>query len=307
MFDAGNPSPVSFTFEAERSLYSTTLQVSPVLMGATWSEGGDLVIGYGFSMFESRSDGTWTNTTQFRCAVRPWGGEFRDTLVEESIVVGKDPSVAVTGSGDDLRIFFAYEGPRGILLRTSDDKGATWSSPIGVGNPTAHMPTVFARPGEGDATKVDLLYLIFGEQGMELHLRHWDDFDSGAPGDYRLTVAETTGVDRLPPDVPVPGATFDALPPESGSRTTQVSWFGYDAVLDGDEIVVVYDEETWFGWLFLEEPVMLGAPGAEFDTAAGAPNEFQPAEPPPLAPGLTEPVDPPDPEDMHQLKLLRLE
>ena len=307
VFDAGNPSPVSFTFEAERSLYSTALPVSPVLMGATWSEAGDLVIGYGFSMFESRPDRTWTNTTQFRCAVRPWQGVFTDTLVEESIVVGKDPSVAVLGGGDDLRIFFAYEGPRGVRLRTSDDKGATWSSPIDVGNATAHMPSVFARPGEGDAVKVDLLYLIFGEQGMELHLRHWDDFDAGAPGDYRLTVAETTGVDRLPPDVPVPGATFDALLPESGSRTTQVAWFGYDAVLDGDEIVVVYDEETWFGWLFLEEPVMLGVPGGEFDGAAGAPNEFQPAEPPPLAPGLTEPVDPADPDDMHQLKLLRLE
>jgi hypothetical protein len=205
-----------------------------------------------------------------------------------------------------LRIYYAYEGPLGVLLRTSSDKGVSWSSPIGVGNATAHMPTVFARPGEGDALKVDLIYLILGNEGNELHLRHWDDFDSGAAGDYRLTVAETTGVDRLPPDVPVPGATFDAVAPESGSRTTQVSWFGYDAVLDGDEIVVVYDEETWFGWLFLEEPIALGMPGAEFDGAAGAPNEFQPADPPPLAPGLTEPVDPADPDDMHQLKLLRL-
>ena len=35
--------------------------------------------------------------------------------------------------------------------------------------------------------------------------------------------------------------------------------------------------------------------------------EFVPAEPPPLAPGLTEPVAEPDPDHMHQLKLLRLE
>jgi hypothetical protein len=28
---------------------------------------------------------------------------------------------------------------------------------------------------------------------------------------------------------------------------------------------------------------------------------------PPLAPGMTQPVEPPDPDDMHQLKLLRLD
>ena len=307
-FVPGNLSPVGFTFGPEQVLFVSSLPVSPVVMGATWSEGGDLVLGYGFSQFESRPDGTWINRTQFRCAVRLWEGAFTDRLVEESVVVGKDPSVALIGSGDNLRIFYAYEGVGGVLLRSSEDQGASWSSPIVVGNGMAHMPTVFARPGEGGVLKVDLLYLIMGNQGTELHLRHWDDFDSGAPGDFRLTVAETTQADQLPPDVPVPGASFDALPPESGSRTTQVAWFGYDAVLDGDEIVVVYDEETWFGWLFLEEPMIaLGRPGGEFDGAAGAPNEFQPAEPPPLAPGLTEPVDPADPDDMHQLKLLRLE
>jgi hypothetical protein len=35
--------------------------------------------------------------------------------------------------------------------------------------------------------------------------------------------------------------------------------------------------------------------------------DFTPADPPPLAPGLTEPVPAPDPAHMHQLKLIRLD
>jgi hypothetical protein len=44
-----------------------------------------------------------------------------------------------------------------------------------------------------------------------------------------------------------------------------------------------------------------------FGGAAPGDAGFHPAEPPPLAPGLTDPVDPPDPDDMHQLKMLRLD
>ena len=112
----------------------------------------------------------------------------------------------------------------------------------------------------------------------------------------------------MPPDVPLPGAPIGFAPPDTGARTTQVAWFGYDAVLDGDEIVVVYDEETYFAWLFFGGPeIDFGGPvplGSEADAASG---NFIPAEPPPLAPGLTEPVPPPNPDDMHQLKILRLE
>jgi len=69
---------------------------------------------------------------------------------------------------------------------------------------------------------------------------------------------------------------------------------------------VVYDEETIDSEIFFGMPVI----SAELDGAAGAPGaagDFQPAEPPPLAPGLTEPVPAPDPDHMHQLKILRLE
>ena len=105
----------------------------------------------------------------------------------------------------------------------------------------------------------------------------------------------------------MPGARADFAPPGYGMRITQVAWFGYDAVLQDDGIVVVYDEET------IDSAIFFGGPEIDilFDAAEGAPNAnspggFQPAEPPPLAPGLTEPVPPPDPDHMHQLKILRL-
>ena len=80
---------------------------------------------------------------------------------------------------------------------------------------------------------------------------------------------------------------------------------GYDAVLDGDEIVVVYDEETFDaaficlgGWGWLETDVV-------FPGTTSAPG-FIPADPPPLVPGMTELLPAPDPAHRHQLKLLRL-
>ena len=70
--------------------------------------------------------------------------------------------------------------------------------------------------------------------------------------------------------------------------------------------MVVYDEQTYDAAVFF-----IGAPFA--DLAGGAPGSlpsaaeiFTPADPPPLAPGMTEPVPAPDPDHMHQLKLLRL-
>jgi len=301
-FDATN-SPTAYAFDPERVLYRDPGFVTPVVMGLRYSTGGDLVLGYGFTRFTSDpATRIWESLTQFRCAVRPFGGVVRDVLIEESRIVGKDPSVALTGSGASMRIFYAYEGDRGVQLRTSDDAGLTWSAPQAVGNGTAHMPTVFAR-----GATVDLLYLADRGEGRELHLRHWDDFDAGAFEDARLTTAKTERSDTLPPPTGgLPGAPADFAPTNFGMRVTQVAWFGYDAVLHDDEIVVVYDEETIDSEIFFGMPVI----SAEFDGAAGAPGaagDFQPAEPPPLAPGLTEPVPAPDPDHMHQLKILRLE
>jgi hypothetical protein len=168
------------------------------------------------------------------------------------------------------------------------------------------MPTVFARtPVTGLGPRVDVLYLDDRGEGRELHLRHWEDFGNAPHEDSRLTTAETTPVDQLPPDAPMPGAPVGFAPPEYGSRITQVSWLGYDALLADDEIVVVYDEETIIGGFAIGMPVIdvfVGADGA----ANGAPEAFEPADPPPLAPGLTEEAPPVDPGDMHQLVILRL-
>ena len=46
-------------------------------------------------------------------------------------------------------------------------------------------------------------------------------------------------------------------PPASGRRITQVPRFGYDAVLVDDDVVVVYDEQTFDGWYYFT-----GAPWA---------------------------------------------
>ena len=301
-FDATN-SPTAFTFDPERILYRDVGSVTPVVMGLRYSDGGDLVLGYGFTRFTSDpTTRIWESVTQFRCAVRLFAGTERDILIEESRIVGKDPSVALVGSGESMRIFYAYEGAGGVQLRTSSDAGRSWSAAMSVGNGTAHMPTVFAR-----GSMVDLLHLADRGQGRELHLRHWDDYDTGVFEDVRLTTAKTEQTDTLPPDAPMPGARADFAPPGYGMRITQVAWFGYDAVLQDDGIVVVYDEET------IDSAIFFGGPEIDilFDAAEGAPNAnspggFQPAEPPPLAPGLTEPVPPPDPDHMHQLKILRL-
>ncbi|MHC4449495.1 MAG: hypothetical protein ACYS0E_05025 [Planctomycetota bacterium] len=302
-FDATN-SPTAFVFDPEQVIYRDRGSVAPVVMGLRYSEGGDLVLGYGFTRFTSDPvTRVWESLTQFRCAVHLYQGAERDTLIEESRIVGKDPSVALTGSGDTMRIFYAYEGARGVQLRTSSDAGQSWSAAMAIGDGTAHMPTVFAR-----GSTVDLICLADRGQGRELHLRHWDDYDSGTFEDVRLTTAKTESSGTLPPDSPMPGARADFAPSGYGLRITQVAWFGYDAILDDDGIVVVYDEET------IDSEIFFGGPGIDvvFDGAAGAPEAnsptgFTPAEPPPLAPGLTEPVAAPDPEHMHQLKILRLQ
>jgi hypothetical protein len=300
----GTGSPTAFAFDPVQVVHHDAFDVTPMLMSAVWSESGDLVIGYGFTRFTTMPDRTWESVTQNRCAVRPWGGEFLDVLVEEDRMVGKDPSVAVTGGGATLRVFYAYENRDGVALRVSEDGGATFLGPIAVDAPGAHMPTVFARDSDAGTT-VDLLYLAYGDEGMEIHLRHWPVFSLQAPGEtYRLTRALMEDGGTLPPDRPVPGAPDGVLPPTYGFRITQVAWFGYDAVLDGDEIVVIYDEETYDAIICLGGPEVAFGAGVPLGPVAG--DAFVPVDPPPLAPGMTEPVDAPDPDEMHQLKLLRL-
>ncbi|MFM1872591.1 MAG: hypothetical protein RL398_2013, partial [Planctomycetota bacterium] len=103
------------------------------------------------------------------------------------------------------------------------------------------------------------------------------------------------------PGVPLPGGD----PATYVSRTTQVGWMGYDAVVDGDRLTVVVDEVTYdhTAWV-LGIPVRgeLQIFGPQVTTAGG----FRPSAPPPFAPGLTEPMRSPVAADAHQLLLLRL-
>ena len=296
-------SPTWFSFDVPQVLFRAG-EATPLLTGASWSVGGDLVVGFAFSTFESHPDRTWTSTTEFWSAVRPWGGSFTNHLVDKDIMVGRDPSVATLGSGPDLRIFYAYEGLAGIRLRESNDAGATYSDPTVVGTPGAHTPTVFARQGPGGAVRVDIVYLTYGGVGTELHLARWLDFPTSPREDFKLTTAVMVPT----ADVPGGGGNFWTGPINSGYRLTQVAWLGYDAVLDGDEIVVVYDEETFdaaficlggwgLGWLETDQV---------FAWAFSGGPSFIPADPPPLAPGMTELVPDPDPAHRHQLKLVRL-
>jgi hypothetical protein len=297
-FDLGG-SPTQYAFTPPQVVLRVAGDVTPLVLGAAWSSGGDLVVGHAYTTFTSGEDRTWRSVTQFRCAVRPFGGTFTDRLVEEDVVVGRDPSVALLGSGPTMRIFYAYEARDGIRLRTSLDAGATFSPPEVIGAPGAYLPTVFAREG-GGVTRVDVLHLATTEGGTELHLRHWADFAAALPTDHRLTRAAMQWLPAGTGTSPGDGL----LPPGDGFRITEVGWFGYDAVLDGDEIVIAIDEVSYEAyWAFLGPPIAVGF----LDGVPVAAAEFAPAEPPVLAPGMTDPVPLPDPAHMHQLRLLRLE
>jgi hypothetical protein len=296
----GGGSPTHFTFDDPVVLHGEAGDVTPLPMGVAWSSGGDLVVGYGFTRFTMNEDRTWESLTQSRCAVRPFGGEFTDTVVDEDVVVGKDPSVAVTGAGAGLSVFFAFEGPQGVKLVVSPDGGATFSPLVALSDGSSHTPTVLARES-GGKTLLDLFYVVDAAEGRELDLLRWTDYGAAAPEAYRLTTAFS--VDAPAPPGPPPGDMLFA-PPQGGRKVTQLAWLGYDAVVSGDDVVVVVDEETVAGWCWLYGAPFLGGAGGLMDAGMAPPAPFVPAEPPPLAPGMTEPVPPPDPQDMHQLKLL---
>jgi len=301
-----NDSPTKYSFEDPVLVHRERGDVTPMIFSLAWSIGGDLVVGYAFTHTTSRPDGTWSNLTQNRCAVRPYGAAFFDVLVEEDEIIGRDPSVSVVGKGGSMRIFYAYESREGVKLRVSENAGRSFSSPMAIGDRSGSNPTVIVRDQDGKL-RLDVVWMAVGPKGAELHLRHWDDWDLGAFADYRLTEAKMTESSSLPRDGKVPGAEVGTFVPDTGFRITEVAWFGYDAVLDGDDVVIVYDEQTYDAYT-----ICYGAPfrtpGIEGPLAfGGAEDGFTAAEPPPLAPGMTEAVALPDPEHMHQLKLLRLD
>ena len=321
-FDGGG-SPTGFVFDAPRTLVRAASDIMPVIMGMDYSDGGDLVIGYGWSRVawnpETRVS---TIRTEFHALVRMFGETgFFDSLVEEDVTIARDPSVSLirgATDGDDrdrLRIFYAYEGRNGVRHRTSDDGGRSWSPPVDVGDRMSYQPMIFARGGDGRDTRVDILYLTWGEFGTELHLRHFEAYQRLAPQTFRLTESRMVEGDRdvgggggdgtdRPPRIAQAGGAF----PPGGFKVTQISWFGYDATRDGDDIVVVFNEQTTSPYDVIFALGDFGAVGAAGSAALPtAEDGFVPAEPPPLAPGLTEPVRPPNPDHSNQLRVIRLE
>ena len=301
-------SPRAYEFDSPEVIAEWSPCVMPAIMGMKYSEGGDLVIGYGFTQMFRNEDRSWTNLTQYRCWVRLYDSDDSDDrLVDEERMTGYDPSVSLLGSGPSMKIFYAYEVPTGIRLRLSLDAGETFSSPVSAGDRWAQTPTILARM-QGAQTRVDLLWIQSGGIGNELYIRHWDDFSTTPPNDYRLTTAAR--VESPPPPEPVPGEVVGISPLISSRRLTQVAWFGYDATLDGDDVVVAYDEHTdWFSYWTIGAPMgfFIGINGPLSVASSLEGDGFMPADPPPLAPGLTEPVPPPDPAHRHQLKYLRLD
>lgn len=295
-----NGSPTWCQFDAPQVVHTMPYGSSPLTTGITWSDGGDLVIGYGASWF-TPGPLQWVSTTEFRCATRRFGEAMRDRLVDREEIVGMDPTVAVLGTGASMRIFYAYEARTGLRLASSADGGDTFTAGASFGRAGDHLPAVFARE-VGGAVRIDVLYLAAREQGVELHQARWLDGLGSPREDFALTQA------RLEP------ATTAHLPttfwPWGGSsmRSTQVAWLGFDAVLDGDDLVAVYDEVTVES-LFLCWGAGLGtwAVAASGPLASPTVGAFEPAVPPPLAPGMTEPVPPVDAGHAHQLVLLRID
>ncbi len=322
--------PTAYAFGAAEPLFRGAGGLMPLIIGAQYSEAGDLVVGYAFTSFDGDdAAGGWTATTETRCATRLAGGASGDVLVEIEDVTGFDPSVALVGSGDTMRVFLAYEAGDGVRMKTSADGGRTFSEATVAGGMGANMPNVFARMQQGEL-RVDLIYLMPTEIGNEIHLRHWHDFGATPPTDHRLVKASLSdsgngGGGTFPP--PLPPWNWDPSGPGgvggdpgqwgapdgtwgdpsgawdetwTGSWTdigdygspaalTQVSWFGYGAALSGDDVVIVFQEEVLDFWGIYGFDLPVMGPGP----AVGA--------------NTTGPVPAPDEADTFRLKLIRID
>ncbi|HEX5136937.1 MAG TPA: hypothetical protein VFY93_08200 [Planctomycetota bacterium] len=223
----------------------------PLVIGAQYSEGGDLVVAYGYTQFIDTGEDV-TSFTETHCLTRLRGNDaFLDVRVErEDDVLGFDPSLSLLGHGETMTVFVAYEASDGVRMRMSADGGRTFSEAGVAGGPGAHLPSVFARVG-GGATRVDLLYITPTEWGSELHVRRWEDFGNTPSRDYRIAGAGPEG--EVAQGVPGEPGYVQGTYVEK-----QVGWFGYDAALDGDDVVVVYIEEVtdYYGGLGGEEVPM---------------------------------------------------
>lgn len=290
-FDQNN-TPTGYTWSAPVTVHNVGRDATPLLMHMEYSGAGDLVIGYGFTTMDPVPGQPFMlSHASFRVAVRMAGKtEFVDKeLDSEDNMIPTDPHVCVLGSGTSMEIFYAYEKSDGVHLLYSANAGQTFVTAASVPVVGAIMPSVHAR-FQGAERRVDVLYCAPSQWGMELHNLQWDDFSVGiAPHNYKLT--ESTAV---------PGGT----PPAGmgqGMLITTVAWFGYDAVVSGDDVVVAVHELTYDSYEFYWA-ANWGLPAfATVGVAAGSPGA------PVLLPGMTGPVPQPDPAHRNQLRIAVLD
>jgi len=299
-FDVNN-TPLGYTWGNPAPVHSPAADVTPLLMHMEYSQGGDLVVGYGFSVFQWVG-GQRISSARFRCAVREYGMGWRDAeLDREDRVMPSDPHVAVMGSGAAMEVFYTYEKSDGVHLRYSANAGLTWQTGATVAIPGAMQPSVHPRMVSGQK-RVDLLYTAPVGWGQELHNLHWDDFVAGAQGTpFALTQLTIT-----------PGGTPPTGCPQ-GVMIHTTAWFGYDAVIKGDQVAVVvhelnYDSYSWWGqW---GAPFMGGWAGAMPMAGAAASSgsggsTYQPAPPPPvLLPGMGGAVAAPNVADRSVISVI---
>ena len=288
-------SPTWFQFEPAQVLFTEAGEVAPLTTGIAWSEGGDLVVAFASNRFGTVIGQVgWGSTTEYRCAVRPYGGVMVTKVVDSETFFGCDPTVVVLGQGASLRIFYAYEVRNGVRLATSEDAGGNWTIGPTFGQAGDYLPSVFARE-VGGQTRVDVLYLASRSVGTELHRAFWTAWPGSPREEQALTRASMT-------QAPTPPGGWSSAP--LTLRFTQVNFMGYDAVRDGDQLVIAYDEHTFDSFYLLPWTTS----GVSATTTGGIlPPSYSPATPPPLAPGLTLPMPAPVAEHSHQLKVLRLQ
>ncbi len=293
-FDITN-TPTGYAWSAPTLVHNALDDVTPLLMHLAYSTVGDLVIGYGYTIVVPGSGWTVTSSSRFRCAVRPLGqGYFTDQeLDREDFTMPCDPHVCVLGSGPTMQIFYAYEKTDGIHLMHSANAGVTFTQAAFAPEPGAAMPSVHARM-QGGQTRVDLLYCAQASMGMEIHNVHWDDFATSTPSLYRVTTATISASTATPP----PGSP-------AGFDITSVEWFGYDAVIKGDDVAVIVHERTYNCYEYYG---MWGGPtGAPLAAGSGGGGAASYTPPPILLPGMTGSVAAPDATHRNQLKIITLD
>lgn len=292
-----NFTPLGYTWAAPEVLHDTGTDATPLLMHFEYSQGGDIVIGYGYTTV-TPLPGTWSVLTSayFRCAVKLYGGVWTDKQLDsEDQVTPADPHVCVLGSGTGMEIFYAYEKSDGIYLLHSADAGATFQQVHHVAVEGALQPSVHARM-KGAEKRVDLLYAAPDSLGMALHNVLWTDFPASTPTTYHLTQSTVSAGGTPPFGMP------------QGFSINTLAWFGYDAVLDGEDVVVVHHEMTYdayeFFWATGWGSMWQGMPAAAPAGGAG----FM-GTPPPivLLPGMTGTVPAPDPAHRNQLRVTVLD